>query len=435
MTTHGPRHVRRAPFVLRPVFVALVVLVAGACNKKAPPPRSTPVVAVARALRGPLPYVLNAPGQVEPARTVAVQSQVSGMLTRVAFNEGDEVQQGQVLFEVDPRPFRAELTRVTSNLARDSANYAQAKLTVDRYAALAKDGYATKEQIDQINSTAAALAATLEADRASVEAAKLAVEQSTIRAPISGRTGVISLRAGNLVRASAEPALVTINEVRPIMVKFAIPDREFAEMRQRAGVSRALEVMVRPGTASDTVPAIIGRLAFVDNAIDQATGAVTLKARVSNTDGALWPGQFVKLELELSVDSNAVTVPTQAVVTSQTGTFVYVVDGESKARRTQVKVGRTSGFVTVIDSGLVGGETVITDGQTRLNDGSKVEIRTIGRGGQAGDADAARSVRRDSMGSESGSGAPANGAAGTGAAGTGAAGTGAPGRGRGRGGN
>lgn len=412
---------RRPHFVLRPVFVALVVLVAGACDKKAPPPRSTPVVAVAQAHRGPLPYVLNAPGQVEPARTVAVQSQVSGMLTRVAFNEGDEVKQGQVLFEVDPRPFRAELARVTSNLARDSANYAQAKLTVDRYAALAKDGYATKEQIDQINSTAAALAATVEADRASVEAAKLAVEQSTIRAPISGRTGVISLRAGNLVRASAEPALVTINEVRPIMVKFAIPDREFAEMRRRAGVSSALEVMVRPGTASDTVAPIVGRLAFVDNTIDQATGAVTLKARVSNTDGALWPGQFVKLELELSVDSNAVTVPTQAVVTSQTGTFVYVVDGESKAKRTQVKVGRTSGFVTVIDSGLVGGETVITDGQTRLNDGAKVEIRTVGSGGRAGDADAPRAVGGDS--------------ARGGARGTGLPGTGAKGPGTGRGGN
>lgn len=412
---------RRPHFVLRPVFVALVVLVAGACDKKTPPPRSTPVVAVAQAHRGPLPYVLNAPGQVEPARTVAVQSQVSGMLTRVAFNEGDEVKQGQVLFEVDPRPFRAELARVTSNLARDSANYAQAKLTVDRYAALAKDGYATKEQIDQINSTAAALAATVEADRASVEAAKLAVEQSTIRAPISGRTGVISLRAGNLVRASAEPALVTINEVRPIMVKFAIPDREFAEMRRRAGVSSALEVMVRPGTASDTVAPIVGRLAFVDNTIDQATGAVTLKARVSNTDGALWPGQFVKLELELSVDSNAVTVPTQAVVTSQTGTFVYVVDGESKAKRTQVKVGRTSGFVTVIDSGLVGGETVITDGQTRLNDGAKVEIRTVGSGGRAGDADAPRAVGGDS--------------ARGGARGTGLPGTGAKGPGTGRGGN
>ena len=377
--------------------MALVLIAAVACKKDAPPPRSTPVVAVAKAMRGPLPYIVNAPGQVEPARTVAVQSQVSGMLTRVAFEEGAEVQQGQVLFEIDSRPFQAELTRVSSTLARDSANYAQAMLTVDRYAGLAKNGYATKEQIDQINANAAALAATLAADRAQIEAAKLAVDQSTIRAPMSGRTGLLSIRQGNLVRASAEPALVTINEVRPVMVTFAIPEREFAEMRKRAGVRSALDVIIRAGTASDTSTAITGKLAFVDNAIDRATGTVTLKARVGNADGALWPGQFVRIGLELSVDSSAVTVPTQSIVTSQTGTFVFVVDDASEAKRHPVKVGRVSGSVTVIDSGLVGGETIITDGQNRLNDGAKVEIRTLaGRGGRPGDANKSRSVSGDS---------------------------------------
>ncbi|MEP6835973.1 MAG: efflux RND transporter periplasmic adaptor subunit [Gemmatimonas sp.] len=421
---------------------------ATACKKDAPPPRSTPVVAVAKANRGPLPYILNAPGQVEPARTVAVQSQVSGMLTRVAFNEGDEVTQGQVLFEVDSRPFKSELARVSSNLSRDSIQLVQAKGILSRYAQLAKDGAATREQIDQFTANASALDATVSADRAAVDAAKLAVEQSVIRAPISGRTGLLSIRAGNLVRASSEPALVTINEVHPVMVVFAIPEREFGEMRKRAGVSKALDAMIRPSTVSDSTAPIMGKLAFVDNEIDQSTGAVKLKARVPNIDGALWPGQSVRLGLQLSVDSSAITVPTQAVVTSQSGTFIFVVDDQNKAKRAPVKVGRTSGQFTVIDSGLVGDETVITDGQNRLNDGAKVEIRTVngGRGGRGGDANKSRSVQGDSSGRGAGrdsSQARARGNSGadstsSGGAQLGTEGSGrgnGQGRGRGRGGN
>ena len=411
MTKNGPRPVRRPLSVSRLLAMALsICLVATACKKDAPPPRSTPVVAVAKANRGPLPYVVSAPGQVEPARTVAVQAQVSGMLTRVAFNEGDEVNQGQILFEVDSRPFKSELARVSSNMSRDSVQLVQARGILARYAQLAKDGAATRESIDQFTADVLALEATISADRAAMDAAKLSVEQSVIRAPMSGRTGLLSIRAGNLVRASSEPALVTINEVRPVLVRFAIPERDFAEMRKRSGTNRALDVMIRAGTASDSSAPIGAKLAFVDNAIDQSTGTVILKARAGNADGALWPGQFVRIELELSVDSNAITVPTQAVVTSQTGTFVFVVNNESKAKRHQVKVGRTSGPIIVIDSGLVGGETIITDGQNRLNDGAKVEIRTLtGRGGRAGDANNSRPVSdsgaRGGVGAGSGNGA------------------------------
>lgn len=428
MTANGLRSARRPHSVSRHLVMALVVLpVVTACEKKAPPPRATPVVAVAKVSKGPLPYIVNAPGQVEPARTVAVQSEVSGMLTRVAFNEGDDVRQGQILFEIDSRPFKAELQRILGTLARDSVQLRQARNNVTRYSALAKDGYATREQMDEINATASALEATVAADLAAIEAAKLNVDQAVIRAPIGGRTGVIAIRAGNLVRAQSEPALVTINEVRPVLVKFAIPERDFAEMRKRAGTNSALDVLVRAGTASDTSAAISAKLAFVDNTIDQSTGSVILKARAANADGALWPGQFVRIGLELSVDQNAITVPTQAIVTSQTGTFVFVVDNESKAKRQPIKAGRQSGSITVIDSGLVGGETIITDGQNRLNDGAKVEIRTLqGRGGQAGDANRSRSVNGDSgarggAANDSGSASGGNG--------------GGRGRGQGRGGN
>ncbi|MDQ6612433.1 MAG: efflux RND transporter periplasmic adaptor subunit, partial [Gemmatimonadota bacterium] len=387
-----PLHISRR----RAALAVFAVLSVGACAEKKPPPRATPVVAVTKAVRGPLPYVVNAPGQVEPARTVNVQSQVSGMLTRVAFSEGDEVKQGQVLFEIDPRPFRAELLRVTSNLARDSTNLAQANGVAKRYAALAKDGYVTGEQMDQVNATAAALVGTVAADKASVDAAKVAVDQSVIRAPISGRTGILALKAGNLVRASTD-LLVTINEVRPVLVKFSIPERDFAEMRKRAGTAAPLEVGIRPGASSDSARVIPSKLAFVDNSINQSTGTVILKSRAPNTDGALWPGQFVQVGLELSVDSNTVTVPSQAVVTSQTGTFVFVVDEASKAQRRPVKVGRTSGLLVVIAEGLEGGETVITDGQNRLNDNVTVEIRSLtGRGGRGGDGKRGKSVANDS---------------------------------------
>jgi multidrug efflux system membrane fusion protein len=411
MTTNGPRPVRRPLAQSRHALLALSLLISlGACQDQKAPPRATPVVAVTKAIRGPLPYLVNAPGQVEPARTVTVQSQVSGMLTRVAFTEGDEVKEGQVLFEVDPRPFRAELSRVLSNLARDSANLAQADGVVKRYSALAKNGYMTAEQMDQVTSTAAALAATVAADKASVEAARVAVDQSVIKAPISGRTGALAIKAGNLVRASTD-ALVTINEVRPVLVRFSIPERDFSEMRKRSGVNAALDVAIRPGTSSDTSVAIKSRLSFVDNSIDQSTGTVVLKSRAPNLDGALWPGQFVNVALQLSVDSNAVTVPSQAIVTSQTGTFVFVVDANSKAQRRPVKVGRTSGPNVVIAEGLQGGETVITDGQNRLNDNVTVEIRSLnGKGTKSGDTKSGQTVADDSTGGgRGGRGAPGGG--------------------------
>lgn len=400
MTKTGLRPARRPLLVSRLAtsLALFAILSSAACREAKAPVRATPVVAVTKAIRGPLPYIVNAPGQVEPARTVSVQSQVSGMLTRVAFAEGDEVSQGQVLFEIDSRPFKAELQRVTGLLARDSANLAQAKGVVARYAALAKSGYVTQEQIDQNNATAAALEATVSADRASVEAAHVAVDQSVIRAPITGRTGVLAFKAGNLVRASSDPALVTINEVRPVLVKFAIPERDFAELRKRAGVNAKLDALIRPGTEADSTKSIKGKLAFVDNAINQSTGAVALKARVENLDGALWPGQFVNVALVLSIDSNAVTVPSQAVVTSQTGTFVFVVDNESKAKKRPIKIARTSGVLSVISEGLSGGETVITDGQNRLNENVTVEIRSLdGKSARAGDKKPGKLVDNDSV--------------------------------------
>ncbi len=369
-------------------FVAAsLVLVLAACKEKPRPPRPTPTVAIDTVRKGPLPYVVTANGEVEANRTVSVQSQISGMLTRVAFAEGDEVTQGQILFQIDPRPFKAEVDRVTGTLARDQATLVRARADSARFAALAKDGYVTRQQLDQVFADASSLAATVAAGRASLQAARIALDNSTVRAPISGRTGQLAIQAGNLVRANSDPALVTINELRPVLVRFSVPERDFEEMRKRAGLDKPLKVKVTP-SAADTARSVMGELTFINNVVDRATASVLLKARVENESRDLWPGQFVSVGLELSVDSSAITVPTVAVVTTAAGSFVYTVGDSSKAKRHAVKVGRVLGALSKIDSGLVGGEQLIVDGQTRLTDGAKVEIRKpvapSGRGGRGG---------------------------------------------------
>ncbi len=381
-----PRSARR--FAIDPsrrlfALLSVALLGLGACKEQQRPPRPAPVVSTITAKKGPLPFVVSANGQIEPNRTVAVQSLVSGMLTRVAIAEGDEVRQGQVLFQIDPRPFRAELDRLQSTLARDQATLLRARGDSVRFAGLAKDGYVTRQQLDQTFAEASALAATVAAGRASLERARLDLENTTIKAPISGRTGQITLRVGSLVRAQADPPLLTINELEPVLVRFTVPEQAFEEMRRRSGLDKALPVSIVPNVG-DSSQKITGTLTFIDNAVDRATGTVLLKARVPNADRSLWPGQFVSVGLELTVDQDAITVPSEAVVTTANGAFVYLVEG-GKAKRMAVKVGRPSGTLVKLDSGLVGGEQVIIEGQNRLQDGAKVELRgSLSKGGPSG---------------------------------------------------
>ena len=386
--TLGPRAAGQALAAPRTRFVLVSLLLSlGGCAEKPKPQRSAPSVAVKPAQRGPLPYVIIANGAVEANRTVTVQSLVSGMMTRVALTEGDEVSQGQILFEIDSRPFRAERDRVQGNLGKDQAQLDRARGDSARFSALAKDGYVTRQQLDQAFADVSGLSATVTADKASLERAKFDLENTIVRAPISGRTGQLTMKAGNLVRASTDP-LVTINELRPVLVRFAIPETDFQEMRQRAGLDKPLEVRVTP-TVGDSTKKITGLLTFIDNVVDKATGSVLLKARVGNEDRLLWPGQFVTVGLQLSVDTGAVTVPAEAVVTNAMGTFVYVADA-GKAKRVAVKAGRQAGGMIKIETGLQGGEMVIVEGQNRLTDGAKIEVRdpaaaaNAGRGGRGG---------------------------------------------------
>jgi multidrug efflux system membrane fusion protein len=362
---HSPSSRRAAAFGA--LFVALASV--SACATKTAPPRPPVAVTVATTERGEAPRLLNANGIVEPLQTVAIQSQVGGVLTAVHFKEGDEVKQGQVLFEIDPRPFKAGLDQAVANLARDDAQAQSFQRDADRYAALVQKDYVTKSQADQALAAAVAQKAVVEADKATIDNARFNLENATITAPISGKTGSLLVKQGNLVKPGAAPALVVINQIHPILVHFSIPDRDFPDVQKYASEG---ELKVRAAPNGGAVEE--GSLSFLDNGVDTTTGAITIKAKFDNQAGHLWPGQFVSVAVQLYVDPSALFVPNTAVQMGQDGQFVYVVSSDLKAVVQPVTVGRIIGDRTVILKGLDVGSRVVTDGQSRLTPNAKVEI-------------------------------------------------------------
>jgi multidrug efflux system membrane fusion protein len=356
----------------RPLLSAsLLALAIAACKDDAAPPAPPVPVTVGVAERRPMPFELPATGSVEPLQTVAVQPQVSGPIVRIAFREGQDVRKGQVLFQIDARPFQAALDQAQAILERDRAQATNAQQESRRYAELAEREYVTAQQYDQARTTAAAAAATLAASEAAVAEARLNLQYATIRAPISGRTGSLRVREGNLVRAADPAPLVTINQIRPILVRFAVPAANLPliqRYRDQGVVVRAAPV--GGGTASE------GELVFVDNAVDTTTGTIMLKGSFPNTDGALWPGEFVNVRLQLYVDQDALTIPARAVVSGQQGSFVFVVQADSSAVTKPVKVDRNAGELAIVSGEIEPGDRVVTDGQLRLRQGSKVQVKT-----------------------------------------------------------
>src|ERR1035437_8687945 len=361
----------RNPWQAVALAVAVLALSSAACTKTAPPVKPPVAVTVAIAERGDAPYIVRSNGLVEPAQTVAVQSQVGGVLMKVHFKEGDEVKQGQVLFEIDPRPFKAALDQAVAVLARDEANAQSSQRDADRYAALVAKDFVTKSQADQAFAAAAAAKAVVAADRAAVDNARFNLENATITAPISGKTGVLLVKQGNLVRPGSVPPLVVINQIHPIDVHFTVPDRELPLVQKYSSGKGQLRVVVTPrGDAS----AEEGTLSMLDNGVDTTTGTVTLKAQFPNPAGHLWPGQFVGVAVELYVQQNVVLVPTTAVQTGQDGSFVFVVGADNKVQVRPVTAGLVVGDRTVIESGVEAGNRVVTDGQLQLKPNATVEI-------------------------------------------------------------
>jgi multidrug efflux system membrane fusion protein len=329
-------------------------------------------VTVAPVQQRDVPFEISAPGSVEPLRAVAVTAQVSGVVTSVQFREGDEVRQGDVLVQLDPRPYRNALQQAEAALARDVIQLTNARRQVERYQGLAKSEYITTEQFEALQTSAKALEATVQADSAAVDNARLNLEYTTIRAPISGRTGSLLIKEGNLVRAPGSGPLVTVNQTRPILVRFAVPAPYLPLIRRYQ--AEGLEVAAAPANDSTV---LTGTLTFVDNAVDTTTGTIMLKGQFDNAGGTLWPGQFVTATVVLYEQKDAVVVPAAAVVEAESGNYVYVVDPAGKAETRPVVLGRAAGEDVIVDQGLNAGETVVTDGQLRLVPGAKVQIRNL----------------------------------------------------------
>jgi membrane fusion protein, multidrug efflux system len=329
-------------------------------------------VTTASVVQKSMPVEISVIGTAEPFSTVAVHSQITGELTSVNFKEGDDVKKGQTLFTLDRRPFEAALQQAQANLDKDVAQTANAKAQASRYQDLGARGIATREQIDQMNANAAALEATVAADRAAVESMTVQLQYATIAAPLSGRTGALMVHAGNLVRAGDTVPLVVINEVAPIFVSFAIPEAQLPDFK-RYMAKGSLRVEARP--PNDTETPSNGRISFVDNQVDPTTGTIKLKGTFPNTDHRLWPGQYVNVEITLTTDPAAIVVPAVAVQTGQQGQYLFVVKPDRTVELRSVVVARAAGDETVIKGGVKPGETVVTDGQLRLVDGSAVSVK------------------------------------------------------------
>lgn len=361
------------------LLLLMMTLSLAACSAEKEAPRVKPAVPVTVASAGQrsVPVQLKAIGNVEPFSIVAVKAQVSGTVARVHFAEGQDVRKGDLLFTIDPRPFEAALRQAEAILARDLAQARNAREQAERYGALLKDGIVTQEQYDQLRTTAEAYGATVAADRAAVDNARIELGYCTIRSPLTGRTGNLAVHPGNVVRANENPALVTINQVNPVYVAFSVPETELPEIRRHlvAGELKVEALLPADGQVAES-----GRVSFVDNMVDTATGTIRLKGTFANKSRRLWPGQFVNVQLTLATLPNATVVPSRAVQTGQQGQFVFVVKADATAEQRPVTAGITHEGFTVIAQGLKPGETVVTDGQMRLFPGAKVLLKEGNQG-------------------------------------------------------
>lgn len=345
------------------------------CNSRATAPKAagapTVPVIVAQAVRKTIPVEVHAIGNVEAYSTVSIKGQVEGTIEKAYFKEGQDVKQGDLLFTIDARPFKATLQQVEANLARDQAELENANAQSERYEKLYKDGIVSKDQYDTFRTNADALAASTRADQAAIEKAKIDLDYCTIRSPMEGRTGSLLVHPGNLVKSN-DTILVVINQISPIYVSFSVPEQNLGEIRRHMA-SGGLPVTV--AIPEDKQRPSEGTLTFVDNTVDTTTGTIRLKGTFPNRDHGLWPGQFVNAALRLSTQANALVVPNQAVQTGQNGYFAYVVKSDMSAELRPIVPGNQVGGETVIEKGLQPGDTVVTDGQLMLFPGAKVEVK------------------------------------------------------------
>jgi multidrug efflux system membrane fusion protein len=365
-------------------------------------------VTVAKASQRDVPVEIQVIGNVEAYATINVKAQVNGQLTTAYFHEGDFVHKGEKLFQIDPRPLEAAYNQALANVSRDEAALLQAQANVardsaqlkyqedqaKRYADLYNGGVISKDQSEQLRAAADAMAQAVNADKAAIESAKAAIAASqataenakvqlsytNIPSPIDGRTGNLTVKAGNVVTAN-NMDLMTINQIEPIYVTFAVPEAQLPAIKKYMAAGK-LVVRARPQDG-DVTDEDRGYLTFIDNTVDVTTGTIKLKGTFPNAAHKLWPGQFVRVTLMLTTQPNAVVVPNQAIQTGQNGSFVYVVKDDKTVEARTVVPGSRVGQDMVVNEGLETGETVVIEGQLRLAPGSKVVVRD-GRGGGGG---------------------------------------------------
>jgi membrane fusion protein, multidrug efflux system len=349
-------------------------------------------VLVSQVQKKVVPLVIEAIGAVEPMRATAIRSQVTGTLMKIAVREGQDVKQGDLLFEIDPRPFKNAVASAEADLQKSRVQLETARAQVARYQSLSAGQMVSKEQFQKIQDDARALEANVLAEESALANAKLQLEYCSIRAPLSGRLGNMSVHEGDLVRANSNDAtatLVTINQLNPIYVTFGVPQQYLASVT-RYSASNALQVKVVP-PGIDEKPEE-GELTFMDNMVDQSTGTLKLKGTFPNANHRLWPGQFATVTVTLA-SPEVLAVPGNAVQTSQTGQHVYVVKADKTAELRPVVVERNYENDAVISKGLTEGETVVVDGQLRVIPGKPVEVKEAGasatsgggRGGKGGE--------------------------------------------------
>ncbi|MCX8500873.1 MAG: efflux RND transporter periplasmic adaptor subunit [Alphaproteobacteria bacterium] len=339
-----------------------------------------PVSVVAEPVTGrSIPIVLTGLGTVQGYQTVTVRSRIDGQIIKLSFKEGQEVKAGDLLVQLDSRAAEASLAQAVANLHRGQSQLDTAVANLGRIQQLGESGFASAQTVETANSQVAQLRATIEADAAAVKAVQTQLSFTQIRAPISGRTGLRTVDEGNLIRAADVNGIVTISQITPVAVIFSLPAGEVVRLNRRLDEltrqGRPLTVLALDGSSGATLDE--GLIETVDNQIDTTTGTIKLKARFPNPRRLLWPGQFVSVRVELAVVKNALTLPDAAIQQGPNGNFVFVVTGEPSDLRVSlrpIKVSRTVGGLTVIESGLAAGESVVTVGQFRLKDGARVTL-------------------------------------------------------------
>jgi len=372
-----PVEAARVPRAAGIVLLAAVLLAAGCGRSRTSAGGARPAVPVqvGRVVRQTLPLRQFSIGSVQARRSVAVTSQVDGVIQEVHFREGDEVKAGDLLVALDRRPFENALRIARADLANARAQAEHAQVEAQRYQQLDQQQAISKEQLAQLLTDVETTRAQVQSKEAAVANAELQLGYTEIRAPIGGRTGQLNLHEGALVKANDNGfTIVTINELAPITVAYAVPESTLAALRA-ALAADLVSVRARPHDPS--AAAVGGRLDFIDNAVDPATGMIMLKATFANADHTLWPGESVDVETQYGADENALLVPANAVQTGQNGSQVYVVKDDQTVELRPVEVGRSAEGFTLIRGGVRAGETVVTDGQLRLLPGIRVEVKAL----------------------------------------------------------